>query len=324
MSSRSRLHSRIGGMTRSHRLALIGAPTSAGAYAPGQEKAPAAFRQHGIAGALRRAGWVLRDAGDVEGFRWRPDPERPSAANLETVARVARAVADAVAHALRNDERVLVLGGDCTIELGTVAGAATDGSSIGLVYVDLDTDLNPPATSDGALDWTGVAHLLDLEGVEPTLSALGGRRPLLADHEILFLAPGQITPPEQRTIDARGLRVTDLATVRRDPQAAARDAVAWAARFDRLLVHLDVDVLAFAAFPIAENVRRVDGLTLAELAIVIRELVSAPNWTALTVTEVNPDHVPVAQATFGAFIAMLEAAFTAATAAAHTRARRQP
>jgi arginase len=311
-------------MTRSHRLALIGAPTSAGAYAPGQEKAPAAFRRHGIAEALRRAGWDLRDAGDVEGFRWRPDPERPTAANLVTVARVARAVSDTVAHALRDGERILVLGGDCTIELGTVAGAVTDGSSTGVVYVDLDTDLNPPATSDGALDWTGVAHLLDLEGVEPTLSALGGRRPLLADHEILFLAPGQITPPEQRTIDARGLRVTDLATVRRDPQAAARDAVAWAARFDRLLVHLDVDVLAFAAFPIAENVRRVDGLTLAELAIVIRELVSAPNWTALTVTEVNPDHVPVAQATFGAFIAMLEAAFTAATAAAHTRARRQP
>jgi arginase len=311
-------------MPHPHRLALIGAPSSAGAYAPGQEQAPATFRHHGLVDALGRAGWEVRDAGDVDGFRWRPDPERPTAANLDTVVRVARAVSDAVAQALGNSERVLVLGGDCTVELGTVAGAAADGSSTALVYVDLDTDLNPPDASDGALDWTGVAHLLDLDGAEPQLSGLGGRRPLLADADVLFLAPGQITAPEQRTIDTRCLHVVDLATVCRDPQAAARHAVAWAARFDRLLVHLDVDVLAFATFPIAENVRRADGLTLAELGLVLDELLAAPNWTALTVTEVNPDHAPEAEATFGAFIAMLASAFTAATTALRTAPPRQP
>jgi arginase len=311
-------------MPQPHRLALIGAPSSAGAYAPGQEKAPATFRHHGVVDALGRAGWDVRDVGDVEGFRWRPDPERPTAANLDTVVRVARAVSDAVAQALGNSERVLVLGGDCTVGLGTVAGAAANGSSTGLVYVDLDTDLNPPAASDGALDWTGVAHLLDLDGAEPPLSGLGGRRPLLADADVLFLAPGQITPPEQRTIDTRCLHVVDLATVCRDPQAAARHAVAWAGRFDRLLVHLDVDVLAYATFPIAENVRRVDGLTLAELGTVLDVLLAAPNWTALTVTEVNPDHAPEAEATFGAFIAMLESAFTAATSALRTGPPRRP
>jgi arginase len=59
----------------------------------------------------------------------------------------------------------LVLGGDCTVELGTVAGAFGHGPSIGLVYIDLDTDLNTPeSTADGALDWMGVAHLLGIEG----------------------------------------------------------------------------------------------------------------------------------------------------------------
>lgn len=38
-------------------------------------------------------------------------------------------------------EDVLVLGGDCRIELGTVAGALADGSSVGLIYIDLDGDL---------------------------------------------------------------------------------------------------------------------------------------------------------------------------------------
>jgi arginase len=96
------------------RLALIGAPTSAGAYAPGQEQAPAAFRAHGIVEAIRRAGWHVRDAGDVEGFRWQPDPRRPKCMNLEAVLRTAKNVSDLVAAALRADEIALVLGGDCT------------------------------------------------------------------------------------------------------------------------------------------------------------------------------------------------------------------
>ena len=73
----------------------------------------------------------------------------------------------------RTRRKALVVGGDCTIELGSVAGALQSGASIGLVYVDLDVDLNAPATSDGALDWTGVAHLLDIPGAAPELSGLG-------------------------------------------------------------------------------------------------------------------------------------------------------
>jgi arginase len=176
-------------------LTLIGAPTSAGAYAPGQEKAPAAFRAHGIVQAMRRAGWDVRDAGDVTGFRWRPDLPYPSAMNLEAVVGVARSVADRVADALHAGQVALVLGGDCTIELGSIAGALRECSSVGLIYIDLDTDLNSPASSDGALDWTGVAHLLDVEGAAPELSSMGPRRPMMPDHAILYLGVDPYADP---------------------------------------------------------------------------------------------------------------------------------
>ncbi|HYD54484.1 MAG TPA: arginase family protein [Gemmatimonadaceae bacterium] len=293
------------------RIALIGAPTSAGAYAPGQERAPAAFRAHGIVDAIRRAGWELRDTGDVERFRWRPDPSRPTAMNLDAVVRIAAEVSARVAAALGGGERALVLGGDCTVELGTVAGALEDGRTTGLVYVDLDTDLNPPAASDGALDWTVVAHLLEVEGAARELSSVGPRRPMLADQEILYVAARPETPTERATLLARSLPVIGLAEVHPDPALAGRRAAAWGARFDRLLVHVDVDVLSYTAFPIAENVRREDGLSLAELGAILGPLVAAPNWAALTVAEVNPDHAPVEAATFGAFIGMLEQALGA-------------
>jgi arginase len=70
-------------------------------------------------------------------------------------------------------------------------------------------------------------------------------------------------------------------------------------------VHLDVDVLSFTAFPIAENVRRRDGLVLPELATIIQGVFAATNLATLTITEVNPDHAPDQAQTFVALIAML-------------------
>lgn len=228
--------------------------------------------------------------------------------NLDAVRQAASAAADRVAEAMAAGDAALALGGDCTVELGTVAGALRGGGPVGLVYIDLDVDLNAPETSDGALDWTGVAHLLDIPGAAPELSGLGPRRPMLAPADILFFAADAITPAEARTIAALGLERIGLAEVKRDPAGAAERAAAWAARFETLLVHLDADVLAFCDFPIAENVRRGDGLTLDELSQALGRLAAAPNWRGLTVTEVNPDHAPDEADAFGRLIGMLSAA----------------
>jgi arginase len=292
-------------------ICLVGAPSSAGAYAPGQEKAPATFRRHGLVSALTESGRCVDDRGDIPSFRWRLDPQRPKSMNLDAVRRAAAAVADNVGEALAGGDAALVLGGDCTVELGTVAGALRDERSVGLVYIDFDVDLNTPETSDGALDWTGVAHLLDLPGAEAELSGLGPRRPMLAPADILYFAVDNITPSEADVMRALDLKCIALAEVKKDPVGAARRAVAWGTRYDRLLIHLDVDVLAFTDFPIAENVRRCNGLGFEALSAALAPLVAAPNWRALTVTEVNPDHAPDERETFGRLIAMLSGALSA-------------
>ena len=227
--------------------------------------------------------------------------------NLHAVRSVAERVSDRVADALRAGDMALVLGGDCTVELGSVAGALRESRSVGLIYIDLDTDLNPPGASDGALDWTGVAHLLDVEGAAPELCALGPRRPMLFDSDILYLGVDPVTQTEveKATMVSRGLRCIELADVHRSPETTIRQAIEWGQRVERVAVHLDVDVLSFAAFPIAENVRRQDGLTLPELATILRGLLALPNVATLTITEVNPDHAPDQAETFTHLIAAI-------------------
>jgi arginase len=274
------------------RLDIIGAPSSAGAYTPGQERAPESIRAAGLVRKIEDRGIAVRDRGDVRGFRWRVDRENPRAMNAEVAAAVARELADRVAESFAEGAAVLVLGGDCTVEIGTVAGATSGAAEVGLVYIDLDTDLNTPGSvDDGALDWMGVAHMLGLEGTVSVLAAVGEKSPLLRSDQVLLFANSNSTPFERGVIESLRIAEVPLAKVVADPSGSARGAVeTWARRFDRLLVHVDADVLDYVDFAIAENARRNQGLTWSQLTAALRELIAAPNWAALTICEVNPQH----------------------------------
>ena len=115
---------------------MIGVPTSAGAHHAGQDRAPAALRAAGIIDRLRAAGVTVSDAGDVPGSVFAVDHDHPRARNLAAVVSVARGVADAVAREVVAGRRPLVVGGDCTITVGVVAGVHRVYPNAGLAYLD--------------------------------------------------------------------------------------------------------------------------------------------------------------------------------------------
>ena len=294
----------------SRRLSIIGAPTSAGAYGPGPGRVPGVFREHGLVTALRNSGLDVVDRGDGRTAPYQPDDDNPTARNADIVIAVATELADSVAVALGDDHDVLVLGGDCTVELGTVAGSVVDGASVAIAYVDLDTDLNTPETGDGVLGWMGVAHLLDVPGVVDGLAGLGSRRPLLEPSAIRMFAAENITPAERAVVDRIGLQIEPLAAIVDDPAAVVERTRAWAASYDRLLVHVDIDVLDYTKFPIAEEVRDSPGLELSQLTSLVRDLCGLDNWRALTVTQIDPDHAPDQADSFRQMIGMIVAAMS--------------
>ena len=201
-------------------VGVIGVPTSAGAFAPGQEQAPAALRAAGLVEMLRGA----NDRGDREPFRWRPDRENPYAQNLSKVVEIVQDTQRRVAEAAEAGELTLVLGGDCTVGIGTVAGHCGPGGRLGLVYLDLHADLNVPArVRPGALDWMGVAHMLGEEGTEPELVGAGPRTPLLDPGQVVLLGwgPDQAQPREREAIQRLGLHAITVDEVRADPRDAA-------------------------------------------------------------------------------------------------------
>jgi arginase len=271
-------------------VSVIGAPTSAGAHSGGQERAPAALRGTGLIARLERAGIDVSDDGDISAWRWSPDRLHPMAQNLEKVLSAIHEVAAKVESARRQQRFSLVLGGDCTVELGTVLGFLNVGARVGLLYFDMHADMNVPSSvSTGALDWMGVAHLLGCAGAEPELAAVARLTPeqvVVLGHRV-----DQARAFEMDQIARLGVRTVPIEDVATSPAQAAKRALSlFDDRVDTLAVHFDVDVIDFTDAPLSEHTGRNIGLTQGVAFSALTEMLADPRVYSLTITELNPDH----------------------------------
>ncbi len=296
-------------------LAVLGAPSGVGACGVGQDQTPAAIRAAGLIDALADRGLQVSDQGDSPVVPWRPDRTRPQAQNLEAVVEVVQTTTKRVADALSEpDRRVLVLGGDCTVGIGTIAGTQQAYGDVAVVYFDLHSDLNTPATaSDGALDWMALAHMLALEGTEAALATATGKTPLLEPRQILLFAHNMrhATRFERAQIERLGFARIALEDVRTDPKAAAQQALQiLSRRYDRYVIHLDVDVVDFTDAPISEHPSRNTGLKLGEMLSALKILASGPSLTAITLAELNPHNAAADPGLLERFATSLAAAIS--------------
>ncbi len=275
-------------MDGSNEWVLIGVPTSAGAHHAGQDRAPAALRAAGLIERLQAAGVRVTDAGDLPGSVFAVDHEHPTARNLAAVVTVARTVADAVAREVAAGRRPLVVGGDCTITLGAVAGFRRVHPNVGLAYVDGDPDLGRGKDSSGILDATGIAHLLG-EG-QPDLVSLAGQPPLLDGSRLAMLGcdPREQTDEGRAFLAHRRVSYTEGPELAADPAAAARGALAALGIGGPILVHFDVDVVDSGDLPLGNFPHYGSGVLLDHVAACLRVLLA--DAAGLVLTEVNPSY----------------------------------
>jgi len=275
-------------------IAYIGVPTSLGSYSPGQEKAPQAFRDAGFPEMLRKEGLTVVDYGDLPVRRWRPDRKNPLAQHWEAVTACVQETDARLSEAVSQRHISVVIGGNCTVEFGVVAANLRKCESLGLIYVDLHADMNTPAsTADGALDWMGVAHMLGLNGAVPQLAGCGPRYPLISPAQLHLVGfdPDSATEWERSAIRDRAIATSSVADVTQSPVRCADTILSkWAAEFERLLVHFDVDVIDFNDLPLAENYSKNKGLSYGHSLELLEVLLKSPKFAGLTVTEINPDH----------------------------------
>jgi len=185
----------------------------------------------------------------------------------------------------------IVLGGDCSILLGRLL-ALKRRDRYGLLFLDGHADFyQPEAEPNGEV---ASMELALATGRGPALVAeLEERRPLVRDEDVIAFGRRdgeEAAEHGSQRIEDTAIKVIDPAEVREyGVDAAAARAVAYLSRpeLSGFWVHLDADVLDDATMP-AVDYRMPDGLSLDELAKILRAVVTSDRAVGLDVTIFNP------------------------------------
>ena len=202
-------------------------------------------------------------------------------------------LADAVGTVLEQGEFPIVLGGDCSILLGTMLALRRLGR-YGLVYIDGDADFYSPEHNPilGAASASDVAFAT---GRGPDVVAdIEGRRPLVRDEDVVIFAnrDGALHLQQRNQPLPESMLVLDSGQVRRlGVDTAVEEAVAYLTRPDGpegYWVHFDADVLDESIMRAVDDPRP-GGLTWADARAAIRIATRSPRALGLQVTIYNPD-----------------------------------
>jgi arginase len=269
-----------------NKIALLGAPTSAAAMSLGHEGAPAALRTAGIVDRLRTIGYEVTDLGDDPPQLYKPDEESPRARNLPRIIVALEALKPRVEQAVKSGALPLILSGDCSIALATVAGVRRYFRNVGMIYMDGDADLNTPATTpSGCVDGMVVTHLSGRGAAE--LVRFWGEPPLVREPDLALFGVSRLDPPEQDLLQRSPLRRFLLADVQRMGATAAAQAAVERIHSGshEFILHFDVDVIS--GFQ-ATNYPGSSGLSVEEVREALKVFTQQKHLAAIEVTAYNP------------------------------------
>ncbi len=251
----------------------------------------------GLPDALRAAG-ILEGLPDVRYAGRLPVPPyvplrdtSTSVLNPDGIRAFSLRLAERVAFTLDLGRFPLVLGGDCSILLGTALALRRRGR-FGLFFLDGHADFYSPESEPN-----GEVASMDLAvatGREPAaLADLDGRRPLVREEDVVVFgfrdaesAAAYGSPDVRQT----AMHVFDLMEVRRlGVAAAARQGLAAleASGVEGFWVHLDADVLNDEVMP-AVDYRMPDGLWPEELTEALTVVLASPLVVGMEATIYNP------------------------------------
>ena len=264
------------------RVAVVGVPMDLGANRRGVDMGPSALRYARLLEQLEDLGYTVEDLGDVPVSLARASRRRGRGlAYLEEIRAAALVLKERLA-ALPEGVFPIVLGGDHSLSMGSVAGAAR-GRRVGVVWVDAHADFNTPETSP-----SGNVHGMPLA----VLSGLG--HPRLTEvfravdpKDVVLVGVRSLDPGEKRLLKEAGVRVYTMHEVDRLGVARIAEEVLKHLHGLPLHVSLDADVLDPTLAP-GVGTPVPGGLTYREAHLLMEILAESGRVQSLDLVEVNP------------------------------------
>jgi arginase len=257
---------------------VVGVPMDLGADRRGVDMGPSAIRYAKLKESLERIGIVVSDHGNLVV----PQPESAStemqnAKYLPIIRDVCEELAGVVEEIVRAGSFPLVLGGDHSIAIGTLAGVHRGRAAMpGVIWVDAHGDINTPLSSpSGNVHGMPVHFALEAQNV--------------STDRIVFIGLRDVDEGEKRIIRERGVKAFTMSDIDRLGMSRVIDeALAIAANGPNSLhVSFDMDGIDPSEAPGVGTAVR-GGISYREAHFLMEAVAASNTLGSLEITEINP------------------------------------
>lgn len=274
------------------KIHIIGVPMDLGAGRRGVDMGPSAIRIAGVAEKLRTLGHVVTDEGDIP---IKP-PELQKIRNdrlryLPEIVRACTLLSGKIEKVLSAGGFPLVLGGDHSIAIGSIAGISAlcrkQKKRMGVLWIDAHGDLNTPETTpSGNIHGMPLAVSLGLGAIE--LTSIGGDFKKIAPHDVALIATRDLDDGERKLIKQHGINIFTMEEIDKHGMSVVMSrALRKLKGVDHLHVSLDLDAVDPQVSPgVGTPVK--GGLNYREAHLIMETLNESGIISSLEIVEVNP------------------------------------
>jgi len=266
---------------------IFGVPMDLGQNRRGVDMGPSAIRYAGLQQRLQSLGLQVQDSGNIsvpiiEQVRHLSQDDHMH--NAEAIASVCQRTYEAVRKTLSAGEQAMVLGGDHSVALGSVAASLDAADNVGVLWIDAHGDFNTPDISpSGNVHGMVVSSLM---GLCPPPLLIGERR--LQANQIVMIAIRDLDPDEKVAIRNAGIKVMSMSEIDENGMAEVlRAALRALGTVEMIHVSFDMDSLDPSVAP-GVGTPVSGGLTVREAHLIMEMLADDSRVRTLDLVEVNP------------------------------------
>ncbi|MFC4766464.1 arginase [Effusibacillus consociatus] len=270
-------------------ISIIGVPMDLGQGRRGVDMGASAIRYASLQERIARLGYDVRDLGNVNV----PTPESHRVENkklkyLPEVADVSNQVARLVENQMKEDRFPIILGGDHSIAIGSIAGATQAVKKLGVIWFDAHGDMNTEETTPSG-NIHGMPLAVSLGLGHPDLTHVGGFAPKVEAKNVVIVGARDLDAEERNLIKQAGVSVFTMHEIDKMGMSAVMEEAICIASEGTDGVHLSLDLDAFdprEAPGVGTPV--LGGVTYREGHLAMEMLAAAHVLTSVDIVEVNP------------------------------------
>lgn len=275
------------------KVRIIGVPMDLGQDRRGVDMGPSALRVAGLNARLRALGYSVEDMGNIA-VRVPEEMQvgEKRAKYLPEIAETCKELAQVVARALDEGCLPILLGGDHSLAIGSLAGVSAHfrprGEKIGCLWLDAHGDMNTPETTISG-NVHGMPLACSLGFGPPELTKILGYGPKVAAENCALVGVRDFDTKEKKVVREAGLRVFTMREIdERGMRAVMEEAVARATQDTAgFAASLDMDFVDPADAPgVGTPVR--GGVTYREAHLAMEMIADSGKLASLEVVEINP------------------------------------